>query len=328
MIHTVHPEFIKMIADAAKAPSGHNTQPWKFSIEANRIILEPDFSRRLAVVDADDHALYISLGCALENLILSAKAHEFSPTVSFNFQNGKDNISVDLIKSSGEKKDLLYDYINSRQSTRNEYSQQSIEQSKLNQLKSQAVQDSVEVLFFTNKEQINQLASFIIEGSNRQFSNRHFVNELVSWFRFSKQTAQEKGDGIWTSSMGLPAMPGFIGNIVMKHFVSAGSEAKRWRKLIDKTAGFALFIAQENTKTNWITLGQSFQRFGLKATELNIMHAHVNMPCEEIEVRKKMIEQYQLGTRQPLLLIRFGYSGKMPCSFRRNTESVIAQVFV
>ena len=74
----LNPRFIEIIKDAARAPSGHNTQPWKFEVNENHIIIRPNFARRLKVVDADDHALFISLGCALENLVLSAKAHQFS----------------------------------------------------------------------------------------------------------------------------------------------------------------------------------------------------------------------------------------------------------
>lgn len=52
-----------LLAYAIKAPSGHNTQPWKFRVEGNTITISPDFSRRLPIVDPDDHALFISLGC-------------------------------------------------------------------------------------------------------------------------------------------------------------------------------------------------------------------------------------------------------------------------
>jgi len=73
---------------------------------------------------------------------------------------------------------------------------------------------------------------------------------------------------------------------------------------------------------HWVNLGRAFQRFGLTATKLNISHAHVNMPCEEISVRKKIMKHYNLKNEHPILLIRFGYSNKMPYSFRRYVEEV------
>ena len=320
----LRPEFIEIIKDAARAPSGHNTQPWKFEVNESQIIIRPDFTRRLKVVDADDHALFISLGCALENLMLSAKAHRFSSQITTNFGHDKDEIIVDLTESENDQRDVLYDFIQTRQSTRTVYDSKPIEQSLLELLKAQAEDGNVDILYITDKNQIKELEPFIIEGSNLQFNNKQFVNELVSWFRFTKRDAQEKGDGLWVSSMGVPKMPKAIGNLIMKSFVSAKSEARRWKNLIDKSAGFALFVAKENSKENWVRLGRSFERFVLKATQLNIKHAHVNMPCEETSVRQKLIHYFNIANgKQPLLLVRFGYSETAPYSFRRPLEEVL-----
>ena len=73
---------------------------------------------------------------------------------------------------------------------------------------------------------------------------------------------------------------------------------------------------------HWISLGRAFQRFGLTATKLNIRHAHMNMPCEVPEIREKMAK-YLNSEGDPLLLVRIGYSEKMPYSFRRNLEEVL-----
>ena len=183
----------------------------------------------------------------------------------------------------------------------------------------------VQVKLFLSKNEIEALTPYIIEGSNLQFNNKAFVKELVSWVRFSEKEVLLKGDGLWSASMGLPNMGRCIGNFVMKYFVSAKSEAKRWKKIISKSAGFALFMVENNDPEHWIKLGQSFQRFGLMATKMNISHAHVNMPCEELPVREKMIQNFQLYEYTPLLLIRFGYSDPLPYSYRRNINEMIVK---
>ncbi|MCC7575516.1 MAG: nitroreductase family protein, partial [Methanomethylovorans sp.] len=40
----------QLIHYATMAPSGHNTQPWKFRIQQQMICICPDLSRRLPVV--------------------------------------------------------------------------------------------------------------------------------------------------------------------------------------------------------------------------------------------------------------------------------------
>ena len=71
-IHAQNPDFLFMVEYAIKAPSGHNTQPWLFRINENSIEIHPNFDRALPVVDFDNRELFISLGCALENLCITA----------------------------------------------------------------------------------------------------------------------------------------------------------------------------------------------------------------------------------------------------------------
>jgi len=89
--------YEELIQTAIKAPSGHNTQPWKFRVEENAIIIYPYNERTLPVVDADNHALFISLGCALENLVIAAQHFGFKTnTTCYTGQAGNESIVVQL----------------------------------------------------------------------------------------------------------------------------------------------------------------------------------------------------------------------------------------
>jgi len=319
-------EIEKILEHASKAPSGHNTQPWKFLIQQNKIEIHPDFKRALPVVDSDNHALYISLGCAVENAVLGAKNYGFSSNIEIaKNKEGTEFIILNLKKDKTVEADELFDQIDRRQVTRNEYSSTVIPPEEIKKLMNSFDFKGVHVLTFTKPEDIDELEPFIIEGSNRQFQNKDFVDELVSWIRFSKKEVEQKRDGIWHASMGMPSAGRFFGNIIMKKFVSAKSEAKRWKKQVDASAGFVLFTVEKNDVEHWVNLGMAFQRFGLTATKLNISHAHVNMPCEELPVRKKMAAHFGLKNQHPLLLIRFGCSEKMPYSYRRGVKDLITE---
>jgi hypothetical protein len=317
-------EIEKILEYATKAPSGHNTQPWKFLIKKDEIQIQPDFNRALPIVDSDNHALYISLGCAVENVVLAAKNYGFSSNIEIAKNNeGADFIAIKLRKDKTVEVDELFNHIDNRQVTRNEYSSSTVPSEDVKILLESTDFEGVHALVFTDSKAISELEPFIIEGSNLQFQNRDFVNELVSWIRFSKKEVEQKRDGIWHASMGMPSAGRMVGNIIMKKFVSAKSEAKRWKKQIKASAGFVLFTAEKNDVEHWVNLGRAFQRFGLTATKLNINHAHVNMPCEEHSVRKKLAAHFNLKNEHPLLLIRFGYSEKMPYSFRRPLHETV-----
>jgi nitroreductase len=69
-----YPELKAFVRFATLAANGHNTQPWRFAIRESGVSILPDFSRRTPVVDPDDHHLFVSLGCAVENFLIAAEA--------------------------------------------------------------------------------------------------------------------------------------------------------------------------------------------------------------------------------------------------------------
>lgn len=66
-----------LVRYAILAPSLRNTQPWAFSVRRNRVHLIADFRKAQPVADPDRRELYISIGCALENLLVAAEHFGF-----------------------------------------------------------------------------------------------------------------------------------------------------------------------------------------------------------------------------------------------------------
>ena len=334
----------ELIHLASLAPSGHNTQPWRFSITGNEISLYPDFSRRLPVVDPDDHALYISLGCALENLVIAAKAKGLEAQVTYQLDSGEpDQIAIALQESSRQESSpkLYYPPILSpeerlspkqwlqamqqRQSTRCSFSSKSIPAQQIHQLALMGWETGVHLTFFTTPKQIQSMVVWVKEGNRHQFSNPAFVDELLSWIRFRKATVKARCDGLTGPVMGLPniSIPRWLGSLIMRAAATPEGEAKKCEKLIQSSSALLLFSVEQNDKTHWVNLGRSFERVALAATALNIKHAHLNMPCEVVEVRKEMKRHLALDNTEPLLLVRLGHAEPMPYSPRRPLSSII-----
>src|ERR1700694_3561972 len=113
------PEMKNFIRYATLAASGHNTQPWRFRIGSSRIDIFPDFSRRTPVVDPDDHHVFVSLGCAAENLALAAAARGYPGEIGFDPATAG---SVVFAFGDGPSaSSTLFDAIPKRQSTRADY---------------------------------------------------------------------------------------------------------------------------------------------------------------------------------------------------------------
>lgn len=56
-----------MIAAAVLAASPHNTQPWLFHLDGDRIQVFGGSAQRILSVDSYSREMLVGLGCALEN---------------------------------------------------------------------------------------------------------------------------------------------------------------------------------------------------------------------------------------------------------------------
>jgi nitroreductase len=322
---SIYMDFNTLIYPATLAPSGHNTQPWKFSHSANVIRILPDLERRLPVVDPDDHALYISLGCALENLIIAGSREGYDSRIEyFPTDEIRECIRIQFQEHEPPEEAELFDSIFTRQSNRSRYNGKAIPDDHIAQLVNVTVSDSIEVrLIRTTEPEIEPIIRFVAEANIAQFSDREFMNELLSWIRFSKHEIQSKRDGLTANVMGFPNIPRWLGTLILKLFAKPKSEAKKSERMIRSSSALLLFIADGNDKRHWIELGRSFQRIVLTATKLGIAHAHMNMPVEVVAVREKLAKYLGITDKYPLLLIRLGYAPDVPRSPRRTLEDVV-----
>jgi hypothetical protein len=135
---------------------------------------------------------------------------------------------------------------------------------------------------------------------------------------------KQRLDGLTAPALGMPSIPRWLGELIMRKLVSPGTEAKRCEKAIRSSSHLLLFIARANDRKHWVDLGRAFERIALTATSLGIAHAHLNMPCEVLSVREKLIRHLGLQHgKQPLLLIRLGYASAAPRAPRRPVEEVL-----
>jgi hypothetical protein len=113
-------DLIKVAEFAIKAPSGHNTQPWKFKLEDDAITIFPDYQRTLPIADPDNHELFISLGCELENLVIAASQFGYYTDIEMKMEDPyKESILVKFSPGNDEKNYTLFKNIEIRQSPRN-----------------------------------------------------------------------------------------------------------------------------------------------------------------------------------------------------------------
>ena len=311
----------ELVRYATLAANSHNSQPWRFDVAHDRITILPDYTRRCAAVDPDDHHLFASLGCAAENLTLAAAAMGLHATLSLPGPS-EDAIRVDLAPAKPAET-TLFRAITERQCTRAVYDGKPVPPGQLAELETAAREDGVSVQVFTDRRQLEEILEYVVAGNSAQMNDDAFVAELKEWIRFNEAAAVEHRDGLFSASSGNPTVPGWLGGLVMKFAFTERGENDKYREQLRSSAGVIAFITEGNSRDGWIRAGRSYQRFALQATALGLRHAFVNQAVEVPEVRAQFADYLGLDGQRPDLLVRFGFGPLMPRSLRRPVEQVL-----
>ena len=313
------PLMRELIRFATLAASGHNAQPWIFSVANHVIQIQPDRSRRLPAVDPHDRELWISLGCALENLCIAARKVGLDPEITY--PKASDVITVSLIPRKPEE-GKLFSSIPFRQNTRSEYDGSRVGAADMRHLLSTPLEEGISLRAFESHSDIEKVLEFVSVGNLSQFEDKPFLDELTRWIRFDKREALASMDGLYSGCMGSLQVPRWIGQKVLGNMAPNQQVDMDATKLRSSSGALAIASTSED-KASWVRTGQVYERLALKMTSMNIKSAFLNQPNEVPEVRGHFRSAFGFGKTLPQLLLRFGYADAMPSSYRRSVDDVI-----
>lgn len=312
-------EIEDLIRYATLAANSHNTQPWRFIASADAIDILPDLTRATSAVDPDNHHLFISLGCAMENLVVAATASGRPGTVSVR----EDGSQRYAFSRATPRPDALLQAIAQRQSTRAAYGGTPVAVQDIEALQRAAAAPGVHAAILTERAQINRVRDLVVAGNDAQLADAAFMAELKAWLRFSPRSAMATGDGLYAPASGNPAMPEALGGHAFDLFFTPSAEREKYARHIESSAGVAVWIAERQEPAHWVAVGRAFQRFALTATSLGLKHAHINQPVEVASLRPQLASLLGLPNLSPDLVVRFGHGPTLPFSPRRPMSSVM-----
>ena len=311
----------ELVRAATLAANSHNTQPWRFAVGDGAIAIAPDFARRCAVVDPDDHHLYASLGCAAENMVQAAPL--IGLAADARFDAAMDAVTVGLQPGTVQSPGLGAAIVR-RQCARSLYDGRAVPGEQLKMLEAAGRGAGVEIVILTEPAAVEDVLALIIEGNTRQVEDPAFVAELKRWLRFSYRDAVNTRDGLFSAASGSPVIPGVVGNLIFGLVFTAKAENARYAAQVRSSSGLAVFVSEHDDKAHWVEAGRAVERFALTATTLGLSHAFVNQAVEVAAVRHSLAGRLGLGDRRPDFVVRFGYGPDMPRSLRRPVDAVLA----
>ena len=326
------PSWYDLVDIAKWCPTVHNLQPQKIKvISENRAELYYDPKRLLPHGDPKSVFSTVAMGIFIEHLSIAASKFDYDVKIEKVHNNidieSKGNTlfaTLALVKSQKEEA-LDSSLIKKRRTSRTKYDEISVDDSVLDELKSEA--ELYENKFYYTKEEskikfikkINQEALFYDLG------NDDIRNELDNLFRYSKENAEIKKDGLWSKCMG------FGGGLLRSVF----QEHERWTKGLPKivlrntylssfngTSTICWYRSNFKSTEDFISDGRMFARAWLRLTSYNLyMHPFGSLITNPEAYKQINKELNDKENNKPIWLIfRVGYS-KLPArSFRLETD--------
>ncbi|MFA6518127.1 MAG: hypothetical protein WCV93_00550 [Candidatus Shapirobacteria bacterium] len=308
---------------AILAPSGHNSQPWKFKIEDNTLSVYADLTRERKGVDPNNRELYISVGCAIANIEVAAKhfgliweeewwpkAVEPTLVVVYKFVEGK--------KVWGQKKELLK-AISQRSTFREKFEPKKLKVSDKQKLMKSGRGDGAEIVW-TNNSNKEKLADLIERAQKIWFRSRKLTEELELWIR--KDLHGLGADKKKRDIINLSNFSNGLKDFLSHDFADIDRRAGRDKQWALEAPVLGVLVTTKDHRRAWVEAGVLYQKVALEAVGLGIQIGFFNSVAE---LPKKRAELALLLKKNwwPQLVLRAGYAKSAPHSPRRVVEEVL-----
>ena len=261
----------ELVAAAARAPSSHNTQPWRWiaSADGRRIELYADRSQALPVNDPRGRELVISCGAALFALRVAAAQDGTGALVEPFPDADPDHLATVHLTGAPGDEAALYGALAARRTHHGPFVRASITPDTLAALRA-AVQIEGACLHVMDALQRDSVAGLVAEADRVLWCDRGWRRELARWFR-----TRRSGDGLTVSTAAL----------VPTRFAVAHLDLGRRRgaanaRLVEDAPAVVVLGTHEDEPADWLRAGQALERMLLVATAAGLSAAFENQPCE------------------------------------------------
>jgi nitroreductase len=256
-IYPIQEQLRFLLRYAVLAPSTRNTQPWRFRVDRERIEIRADLTRWHAVADPDRRELYLSLGCAIENLIVAAEQFGFRHAVAYlPAWPDEEVVAVLAFRPGGrgtpERRGLTLSTLLARRSAHGRFSSSEVCAADITALRQSLTESDLELSFATEPERRRVLQELHRMAHEIALADPAYRAELAGW--------------VEGGAFGTPWPISKLGRAA----IASGGVARELARLDAIAVGSApllmLISSRDDDRPSQIRSGQLLERLWLAAT--------------------------------------------------------------
>ncbi|HEY3506414.1 MAG TPA: nitroreductase [Actinocatenispora sp.] len=311
--------LVQTLDAAIRAPSLHNSQPWRFAVGAGHVDVRLDPARQLDVADPDRSAARLACGAAIHNLTLAFPVllrRDAAVTLL------PDRADPDLIarirpgraRPATPHERAGYAAIGRRRTNRYPFRDDTpVHHGHHWTLSEAARTEHGWLTVITEATRRRQIAAMVADADTALSTNAAYRAELASWVRPDAETT----DGVPPAAAGIRSEDGDL-----LRGRDYGGRTRRPGRDFEAEPLLAVIGGAGDRAVDEITVGRALQAVLLAATEAGLAVSVYSQPFEVPAVRARMRRfTDRLGT--PYLVLRIGYASRpSPATPRRPVETV------
>lgn len=271
----------KVLDIARWAPSGDNTQCWRFKlIDDNSFIILANDTRDSVVYDLDGHSSHLAHGVLLETIEIAASQLGFVVKVESDYSDETMiKFTVQLSPDIAITEDILAPYIKTRAVQRRAMGTQALSLTEKEHLE-KTLPDGYSVQWFETKEDKSAIAKLNFCNAKTRLTMYEAFNvhkEIIDWNkRYSETKIPEQALGVdWLTARMMQWLFKSWKRVKFANTFLAGTILPRiqldYIPSLKSSAHFAI-VAETPPKSpeEYVKAGKAVQRFWLMATKLNL----------------------------------------------------------
>jgi nitroreductase len=283
---------------AILAPSTKNTQPWRFSVGENTVGIFADLTRWQPVSDRGRRELYISLGCALENLLVAAEQFGFRHSVRYFPQPSNDELAATVaFQPGGEVSDtragIALHSIIARYTERGGYQDEPIVEELRRRLLECCCVPDLRVDLTDDAFIRARVVELNLHADEMEFSDPNYRKELGYWV----------GQGVFGTPRLLARPLGFL----LKRLNLGQLVGNRNAVILFTSPLIGMISARKDDRISQVRTGQVLERLWLRATRLGMALQPMSQALEIPSVRAQLARVIPEREWIPEQVFRIGY---------------------
>ena len=315
------------VAAGLRAPSVHNTQPWRFLVDDDGITVAADDRRRLEILDPSGRQLVISCGAAITNIDVALRAAGLQPSIELLPSDQPAvlaRITITAAHAPTAFERSLAESIPLRATERHALDGAAVSRDLLVGLARIARSAGGRLCVVDDVATHAAVDSLTTVADRVQAGSPSFRAELRRWVR----SDDGAGDGIPFSSRGLGAAGGRLLHPPVRDFDVDGRAARRAAEdaagdVVDRPVLAVLWTDGDDPRS-WLRAGMALERVLLAITSAGFAASFVNQPVDDPGTRRILADQLGIdGHAQTVLRIGRSRVAATPTP-RRPADEVVS----